>query len=75
VIASYAQHQAGATLDVLAAPELGVHIDTGHQAVQQVTDEIAKAAGLDIRPDRSILAARAIHTAALRVSAIRLPWV
>ncbi|MCD2143592.1 hypothetical protein, partial [Rhodococcus pyridinivorans] len=51
-----------------------VHIDTGHRTVQQVADEIAKVAGLDIRPDRSSLTARAIRTAALRVSAIRLPW-
>lgn len=74
VIASYAQHQAGATLDALAAPEFGVHIDTGNRTVQQVADEIAKVAGLDIRPDRSFRAARAIRTAALRVSAIRSPW-
>nr|WP_165001071.1 AAA family ATPase [Dietzia sp. oral taxon 368] len=73
VIASYAQHQAGATLDALSAPEFGVHIDTGNRTVQQVADEIAKVAGLDIRPDRSFRAARAIRTAALRVSAIRSP--
>ncbi|MCT1435254.1 MULTISPECIES: AAA family ATPase [Dietzia] len=74
VIASYAQHHADATLDALSAPEFGVHIDTGNRTVQQVADEIAKVAGLDIRPDRSFPAARAIRTAALRVSAIRSPW-
>lgn len=74
VIASYAQHDADATLDALAAPDFAVHIDTSNRTVQEVADDIAKEAGLSIRPDRSTPVMKAIRTAVLRASSIRSPW-
>ncbi|MCT1641530.1 MULTISPECIES: AAA family ATPase [Dietzia] len=74
VIASYAQRQSETAIRVLSAPAFASHLDTTNRTVQQVADDIATLAGLELTPDRTNILSRSIRSTCLRISAIRAPW-
>lgn len=74
IVASYAQRQSATAIKALAAPEFASHLDTTNRTVQQVANDIAELAELDLLPDSTNLLTRSIRTTCLRVKAIRAPW-